>query len=766
MATINGTFNSLISGTLSGTVATPGATGPAGPTGPTGATGPAGAPGVGVPAGGTAGQFLTKTTTGVDYATGWTTLSLSDYLTKAGNLAGLTNLSTARDNLNLGTLNTPTFVGVTAQGSGANVGQFTSTALTLNHTGYGQFTIQPSSGITFPDASVQTTAFPAGSDVPTGGLTGMALVKLSNSNYDADWATIAGLPTGGTVGQVLTKNSGTNYDSSWQTLIPGDRYLSTSTTSNTIGNGNKTFTIGTGLSYTPTQSITISYDASNHMHGEVLTYNSGTGVLTVDINHHTGSGTYASWVVNVGGDVPAASVAWGSITGTLGSQTDLATALNAKLATADAATTYQTLSGMSDYLSKAGNLSGLADTGTSRSNLGLGTLAVVDDAPSDGSQYARKNGAWDVVSGGGASLPAVQIAASAINPARLTFGPSPQCIALTYPSHTDVLNGLYAVTLFYSNDASGTPSLILSGLTSLVSATFNNNAAMTTAPDISGLTSLSYVYVTNCDALTSPPDFTGLTGLISVEITGNDAMTTAPDFTGLTSLNSVLVGSNNVMTSPPDFTDCSALGTVTIVGNAAMTTAPDFTDCTSLNSVNISYQTSMATTPDFTGVTSLTNVTLSNNDAMTTAPDFTSCTSLYSVEIVANTAMTTAPDFSGLTALDTAQIYYNSVMTSAPDFTGCTALVSVNVSNNVAMASAPDFTDCSALSNVTVAECDISDTNLLTMCAQIYAAGAVSGTLAMEGGTNGSFDGQNLPTEITDLQGAGWSVSFNDNNPL
>jgi hypothetical protein len=146
---------------------------------------------VGVPVGGTAGQFLTKTTTGVDYATGWTTLSLSDYLTKANNLSDLTNFSLARDNLSLGTLNTPTFVGVTAQGSGANVGQFTSTALTLNHTGYGQFVIQPSTGITFPDASVQTTAFPAGSDVPTGGLTGQALVKLSNSNYDADWATIS-----------------------------------------------------------------------------------------------------------------------------------------------------------------------------------------------------------------------------------------------------------------------------------------------------------------------------------------------------------------------------------------------------------------------------------------------------------------------------------------------------------------------------------------------------------------------------------------------
>jgi hypothetical protein len=66
------------------------------------------------------------------------------------------------------------------------------------------------------------------------------------------------------------------------------------------------------------------------MHGEVLTYNSGTGVLTVDINHHTGSGTYASWVVNVGGVTPATSLAWGAIIGTLSSQTDLQSALDLK----------------------------------------------------------------------------------------------------------------------------------------------------------------------------------------------------------------------------------------------------------------------------------------------------------------------------------------------------------------------------------------------------------------------------------------------------
>jgi hypothetical protein len=119
-------------------------------------------------------------------------------------------------------------------------------------------------------------------------------------------------------------------NAAWDVVIPGDRYLTTSTTSNTVSNGNKTLTIGTGLSYTPTQNITISYDASNHMHGEVLTYNSGTGVMTVDVNHHTGSGTYASWVVNVGGVTPATSVAFADITGAVSSNTNLQAALDLK----------------------------------------------------------------------------------------------------------------------------------------------------------------------------------------------------------------------------------------------------------------------------------------------------------------------------------------------------------------------------------------------------------------------------------------------------
>ena len=194
MATINGTFNSLIAGTLSGTVATPGAQGPVGPAGPQGPAGSPGAPGVGVPAGGLTGQFLSKASN-TSYDTVWTTLSLAGYateswvtagfyplvgnpsgfltasaltpyLTKADNLGSLTNFATARDNLSLGTLNAPTFAGLTAQGAGANVANLTPTSLSLNHATSGSFVIQPSAGITFPDTTIQTTAFNATAMLP------------------------------------------------------------------------------------------------------------------------------------------------------------------------------------------------------------------------------------------------------------------------------------------------------------------------------------------------------------------------------------------------------------------------------------------------------------------------------------------------------------------------------------------------------------------------------------------------------------------------
>lgn len=138
------------------------------------------------------------------------------------------------------------------------------------------------------------------------------------------------VPSGGSSGQVLTKASNSNYSFIWSTPIVYDRYLTTSTTSLTVSNGAKTFTIGTGLSYTTQQDVTIAYDASNHMHAVVTSYDSATGVLVVDVQNHTGSGTYTSWTVNVGGSTPLTSLTWGGLTGTLSNQTDLQSALDGK----------------------------------------------------------------------------------------------------------------------------------------------------------------------------------------------------------------------------------------------------------------------------------------------------------------------------------------------------------------------------------------------------------------------------------------------------
>lgn len=60
----------VVAGQIKSIVRSQGNPGPIGPTGPTGPTGPAGANGVGVPAGGTAGQILSKVD-GTDYNTKW-----------------------------------------------------------------------------------------------------------------------------------------------------------------------------------------------------------------------------------------------------------------------------------------------------------------------------------------------------------------------------------------------------------------------------------------------------------------------------------------------------------------------------------------------------------------------------------------------------------------------------------------------------------------------------------------------------------------------
>ena len=307
---------------------------------------------------------------------------MSAYLPKAGNLAGLADLVTARDNLGLGLSNEVGFTSVIA-----NTGTVTAILGSQGDIGLEVYdgassVMVKTTGIQFPDNSVQVTAYTGDNVVswgeiqgqivnqvdlqlaldskypannPAGFITSSALAPylLSSTAASTYAVTARGLPSGGVTAQVLTKADNTDYSSTWTTIIPGDRYLTSSTTTLQINNNNKTLTVGTGLSYTSQQDVVIAHDANNHMHARVLTYNPATGVMDVDVLTHDGSGTFNSWTVNVGGTVPAQTVAWGSITGTISSQLDLQEQLDTKLNTTTAASIYYLQTNPAGFITNA-----------------------------------------------------------------------------------------------------------------------------------------------------------------------------------------------------------------------------------------------------------------------------------------------------------------------------------------------------------------------------------------------------------------------------
>lgn len=70
----------------------------------------------------------------------------------------------------------------------------------------------------------------------------------------------------------------------------------TSSTSNTIGTGSKTFTLAAGKDYWEGMSL-FAKNGSNWMQGLVTSYNSGTGVVVIDMTATNGSGTFTSWTI-------------------------------------------------------------------------------------------------------------------------------------------------------------------------------------------------------------------------------------------------------------------------------------------------------------------------------------------------------------------------------------------------------------------------------------------------------------------------------------
>ena len=418
MSTLSVTLTGIAPATLTLELGTPGPQGSTGPAGPTGPAGSQGIPGVGVPAGGTAGQFLTKID-GTNYNTDWTTVNLAAYAPLASPLfTGDPRGPTAALGDNDTSLATTAFVQQELLSGTANAKNLE--VYVRNQTG---------------------STIPAGSIVYINGATGnRPTITLAQANNDANSAQTFGfvktaIANNGT-GYVIVRGELENINTS--ALTEGVQLYLSPTTAGTWTTTKPSAPqhlvyVGICVRAHPTQGVILVAVQNGYelpeLHDVKITSPTNGQVLKYD-------SAQSLWV----NGTDASGVAWGAITGTITAQGDLNTALGLKydasnpsgfitasaltpyltsataastyqtisgmssyLTTASAASTYQTQSGMSDYLSKAGNLAGLTNTGTARTNLGLGTIATVNDAPSDGSTYGRNNGAW-VVAGGGSTF--------------------------------------------------------------------------------------------------------------------------------------------------------------------------------------------------------------------------------------------------------------------------------------------------------------------------------------------------------------------------
>jgi len=163
-------------------------------------------------------------------------------------------------------------------------------------------TIAGPTGVTGPTGAGLTGATGAtGVDGPIGptgvtGVTGATGIGSTGSTGVTGLTGLTGL-TGATGAVGLTGATG----ATGSTGAIGDQYATSSITSMFIALGAQTFAVSSGLAYSIGQTVIIANSPTNQMIGTITSYLTGTGVMQVTVTSILGSGSFASWSVNLNG---------------------------------------------------------------------------------------------------------------------------------------------------------------------------------------------------------------------------------------------------------------------------------------------------------------------------------------------------------------------------------------------------------------------------------------------------------------------------------
>jgi hypothetical protein len=373
-STVTGTITGVVAGTLSGSVGVPG---------------PAGAPGVGVPAGGTSGQFLQKTSD-VSYETDWVTVNLAGLATESWVTAGFYPLTGNPS----GFLTAASLSGYATESFVTSQGYITSAALSPYIT-----------------SATATASFYPLSGNPSGFLTSAPVTSVAGKVgvVTLDNTDISGLGTLAVVNDA--PSDGSQYarkNGAWDVVTTAPDFISSVSSPLAVTTGNLTVDLS---AYAPLASpaFTGTPTAPTPSPGTDSTQIATTawvkGFDYAPTNSPTLTGNPKSVTPSTGdNDTSIATTAFVKAQNYITSS-----ALTPYLTTADAATTYYPLTNPDGfmtvavgdsyyypltnpdgfitaynadftYLKQSYNLSDLTDFSAARTNLGLGTMATATAA--------------------------------------------------------------------------------------------------------------------------------------------------------------------------------------------------------------------------------------------------------------------------------------------------------------------------------------------------------------------------------------------------